>query len=106
MRHASGYSSTGHPYVENYTSTGAIAVYKTALQRSEPQAHNRNYSVESMLVQLEVEPSSNAGGWGDHSVRAWYTILFSGALGCVLSLPYKTPCEYELPSPFLSSYRR
>ena len=67
MRHASGYPSTGHSYAENYTSTGAIAVYKTALQRSEPQAHNHNYSVESTLVQLEVEPSSNAGGWGDHS---------------------------------------
>jgi hypothetical protein len=44
---------------------------------------------ESMLVQLKVEPSSNARGWGDHSIQAWYTILFSGAFGCVLSFLYK-----------------
>ncbi len=40
--------------------------------RGSDKSH-KSYHIDSPTgVQLEVEPFSNAGGWVDHSVRAWH----------------------------------
>jgi hypothetical protein len=67
------------------------SVYRTGAAEVEPFRLTIATTVENMLVQLEVEPSSNAGGWGDHFARAWHIIRFLQCLWfafCLWSISY------------------
>jgi len=79
---------------------GVGPVYKTDLRLGTRLAHNLDYTVEDLQVQLEVEANLQCWSMDSASTRAWHISLFSFvATGLLSIIPYVFLQNHELDQP-------